>query len=609
MNSEETLHKNLSLWSHLHPKEAIWLQYIDSSHLKFSKTEKKELNLKVGKSYFHDQKGALKEASKWFSSLSLSDIDVLYIYGLGLGYYYDAAKKWLKKSPDRHLVFLEDDLTALSKFFETKKAGSILKDSQVLIYYLSDIEESDIFNKLFWNFPVAKFDCFALNHYEKTKGSKYLKLRHQLFHSIETKRAALLEYLNFGKDFFKNYYLNLFKLPSAYKGHSFFGKFKNVPAIICGAGPSLKKSIPLIKKLKDRAIIFAGSSSLTALDFDSIVPHFGVGIDPFPGQIERLGKIKNLDFPFFYRGRFNSSALEKIKGPKLFLSGSGGYDISKWFEKKFNIEGIDFEEGRNVITFALEIASLMGCNPIIFVGMDLAFTDMLQYSDGVISDNSFVKDSVKEKVLIRKDIYGKDQQTLWKWVAESEWISDFATNNKNRVLINATEGGIGFSGVVNRPLKKVAEKYLTKRFNIERRIDNIVKKSKIRLTKKRVITANDALKASLKNCIKYLDIIIKEKKKMKRRVDNIEHLQSAESIVAECKLEEEIGYAYVLQIFNYVAEYYVEREFVKISRLSTKRQVDKKKDILLLNEMKLKFLKKVAIENIKLIDQATKNLG
>ena len=41
----------------------------------------------------------------------------------------------------------------------------------------------------------------------------------------------------------------------------------------------------------------------------------------------------------------------------------------------------------------------------------------------------------------RNDIHGNPVYTLWKWITEAKWISDFAENHPELTILNATEGG------------------------------------------------------------------------------------------------------------------------------------------------------------------------
>lgn len=607
--------KNLELWTHIHPREAIMLQFLDSSELKLCQTKQGEINIRKDRRYYHSNTNAAKEAEKWFSILNLADVDVLYVYGVGLGYYYDAAKDWLKKNKKHNLVFLEDDLAVIHKLFETEKATEILKNPQVHLYSFKNLEETEmIFIEMYWNFHMKQLVVSALNHYAKTRPELFSELHHKISHDTAERNKNLNEYLQYGVAFFKNYYHNMLNLPGAYLGNGLFGKFKNIPAIICGAGPSLEKNISTLKSLQNNALIFAGSSAINALYSAGIQPHFGAGIDPNPAQLDRIRETPDFKAPFFYRNRFYPPALQAIKGSHLYITGSGGYDIHGWFEKKLNIENDTIEEGHNVVNFCLEIANAMGCNPIIFVGMDLAYTDMNLYAPGVLPKSDVTKEEIlitddyDNKALLKHDINGKPIYTLWKWISEAQWIGNFTKNNPDVTVINATEGGLGFPDVPNQTLKSVAKKYFSKNYNLNSRIKKQIDQNQLKqITSKKITAITKELQSGLENCVEYLNILIDENERVTKKIKaekTLEITQSGLAALAETELAEEPAYYSVLDIFNTIYTRVLNRDILKLA--SIKNKTKQTLERLKLNSKKFHFLRSVATANVELIKLALK---
>lgn len=594
--------KNLERWSKSHPKEAVMLPYVDTDSLIVCKTKKGEPNLKrkeSGKFYhYHSPSDAKKEADKWFSLIPKEGVDILYVYGVGLGYGFEAAKSWLKKSPDHQLVFLEDDPGVIFRLFETELGTSLLKHPQVHLHIFKNIHESEwVFVELYWNFVMKKIEFAAHPLYKKYRLERFQELSHKLSYDASLKNALLDEYLRFGYSFFTNFYENLFLLPEASLGNAFFGKFENVPAIICGAGPSLVKNIQVLKKLQEKALIFAGSSALNAVEAEGITPHFGVGIDPNPMQYERLSQLKKIDFPFIYRNRMNPKAMKLVAGPKLYITGSGGYDVAEWFEQELGIENEFIEEGRNVVNFCLEIAHKMGCNPIIFVGMDLAYTDQKSYSPGVVSDPSIIDDN---ELVVRPDMNGKPVSTLWKWISEAQWISDFQKMHPEITLINATEGGIGFAPVPNQTLKSIS---LKQDLNLRPKIQKLIQTSKIQASSEKIEKALRDLRESLERCVLALDILIKESTQVKAKIEKTKKevpMQTGKMILVESDVVEEAGFSAILDIFSAASSKILNPEIKKID----KKKIPEYKKTLLkidLNLKKYAFLRDAASVNIECI--------
>jgi len=264
--SEELLEQNVTLWSHAHPREAIWMQYIDADHLQLKKSDAGFWNLVYEgdeRSFsYHSQEDPLKEAKERIANFGLEHTKVLFIYGVGLGYDFLAAKDWLGKDEACQLIFLEDDLAVVSRLFETEVGREILTHKQVQLSFFKDLEETEhVFNELFWHFHGARFEIVSSQAYSMMKPRAFSDLKHKLTYDLESKKELLQEYLEFGVAFFRNFYLNVQTLDQAHLGNKLFGKFKNIPAIICGAGPSLEKNIEVLKTVQDRALIFVSSLS------------------------------------------------------------------------------------------------------------------------------------------------------------------------------------------------------------------------------------------------------------------------------------------------------------------------------------------------------------
>lgn len=616
------IQSNCEKWSQTDPQKAVLLPYVDCSSLQFCQTDKGERNLCFEnhghKEFFHSSLGALEEAHHWFKNLALQQIPLIYVYGVGLGYYYQAAKAWLRGNPSHRLVFIEDNLAVIHRLFETEVGKELLHDPQVQLHYFEDMEKSqELFQRLYWNFFLTPLLVSGLHLYTHLKKTTYADLQHKIHYDASLKNSLLIEYLEYGVGFFKNFYPNLMHLEGAYLGDSLFGKFKNVPAIICGAGPSLEKNLPLLETIKNQALIFAGGSALNALNLKNIQPHFGAAIDPNPPQYERLSTNTAFEVPFFYRNRLYHSALKTIHGARLYITGSGGYDISSFFEERLDIQGELLEEGHNVVNFCLEVAHALGCNPIIFVGMDLAYTGEKAYASGVVNDNENTMDahliSLKSQkdldTLLRPGIDGKPVCTQWKWIAEAEWIGDFAKMHPEIHLVNATEGGLGFPGVVNQALQTVIEQYLIRDFDLSGLIHSeILNAALTQVTTEDIRSLMRQLLESLKRCIEDLTILMEETQVIQRRIqaDRIVPfpLQTGKASLFENDLAEEPGYRYLLHIFNEAYTHVLNRELQAL-RMDPQGSTEEDQALGKLHLLikRFSFLQAVAAVNIELIQK------
>lgn len=615
---EKRFQTNVMLWAKSYPKQAFMLPYINSSHLIPCVTKQGEPNLKIefsGKKIpLHTQNGAAEEAKEWFRELHLkNDIPFVCIYGVGLGYYYDAISPWLKKNRERRAVFLEDDLAVVQKLLETERGTRILNDPQVKLVAYADLKgDEQVFEGLYWNFALTRLAVTSLESYSLNKSGQLKELRHKISFDAAMKNALVDEYMRYGANYYINFYRNMLCLDESYLGNSFFGKFKGVPAIICGAGPSLAKHLPLLKEHLDKAVVFAGGSALNVLNSAGFQPHFGAGIDPNPAQFTRMSLNQAYEVPFFYRNRMYHDAFRLIHGPRLYITGAGGYDTAEYFEKELKIAGEELDEGHNVVNFCVEIAQAMGCNPLIFVGMDLAYTGMKEYAPGVVEDATVSQTAILDvtdqdaKAIVRDDLYGKPTFTLWKWVAESEWIGNYPKEHPGLRMINCTEGGLGFPGIPNRPFKEVVKEELIRVRELKNRVHGETQNSTMpKFTRKKIVSLMNKLSESLDRTMKELKVLEADGARATREIEKgaKEYKQSGQAALAETELADEDGYKHVLAVFNEVYSHLLSGE---LHEIQTKKQTLQKKLIkrLDLSKRKFAFLSDVALANRELIKYA-----
>ena len=116
----DNFEKNREKWSKNDPRRSLMLPYLSVK----KKGPKRQIN-----------------AKSWFQQLKLTDVEVLFVYGVGLGEYYEAIKGWLKKDRKRSLIILEDSLESIYYLFHEKSGSSLLHNKQVRLFYFERFEE------------------------------------------------------------------------------------------------------------------------------------------------------------------------------------------------------------------------------------------------------------------------------------------------------------------------------------------------------------------------------------------------------------------------------------------------------------------------------------
>lgn len=456
-------------------------------------------------SAFSPPKETLEEAKKRWEELDLSSTQVLYVYGIGQGFLYSAALAWLKEHPDRFLAFIEDDIRVIAALLGKQLGTQLISDPKVKLFFLSahpsdTAKLAPFLEHIAWYYSLLGYQLIALPAYASGRADRWKILKESLYQVVQDVDTMSRQHHALGKESFTNMYLNLIDLDGAYEAKGLKGKFKGIPAIICGAGPSLAKHIPLLAKMKNKAVIFAGGSSLPLLNSKQLEPHFGGSIDPNP-PYRRFYLHTSFECPFFFQMNSSHDILFLVHGPRIPVSNKEVQLLEEWFEKQLGMSPDLIGFHLTVGQLTMKMADYLGCSPIILLGMDFALTGEKYYAEGLDSSYSLVSKEEKT-VIVRPDMYGNPVQTKWDWELAVMQISHMATTMHPNPFINSTEGGLGFKGIPNIPFAEAAQKYLTRSYDTLGHVHASIQNSpRLLFTKENRVKVFSQIIESLKRCM------------------------------------------------------------------------------------------------------------
>ena len=146
--------------------------------------------------------------------------------------------------------------------------------------------------------------------------------------------------------------------------------FKDKPAILVSTGPSLAKNIHHLIDLKDKAIIICVGQAIRVLLAYGIMPDFCTTVDFGEVNYVHFKGLMDSKIPLVTINRTYAPLIRDWQGPKFVAATPvPGYEnLSSGIltEKGF------IESGGSVAHMSLGLAQLLGCNPIAFIGQDLA---------------------------------------------------------------------------------------------------------------------------------------------------------------------------------------------------------------------------------------------
>ena len=229
-----------------------------------------------------------------------------------------------------------------------------------------------------------------------------------------------------------------------------FNKFKNIPLYLIAAGPSLDKNIHELRKIKNDRLILSVGRAVRSLLAADIMPDYIVITDPSDYLYTMQLKGLDIDVPIIALSTCDKNVMQNYKGFR-YIALQEGYPLAEEYARKMNFSTV--RTGGSVATTGLDIAIKMGCNPIVFVGQDLAFTANQTHSKNTFSKNIIETKSLRDV----EDIVGNIIQTSKNLYIYLRWIQNRVAEEKNIRFIDATEGGAKILGTEVMDLKDTFE--------------------------------------------------------------------------------------------------------------------------------------------------------
>ena len=285
----------------------------------------------------------------------------------------------------------------------------------------------------------------------------------------------------------------------------FEDRFKMRPGILVSAGPSLDANIETLRAAQNHAFILAVNAAAKPLERAGIKPDMIAiveGLD-LRAQLEGLSWLEETAlaptlncFPGFF----------DLKTRHVFPIADYSVAASDWFSKAYKWR--QMPSGGSVACTAFSMLCAIGCDPIILVGQDLAYTRGQSYAKTATfgsqtmdfdaasnrlkvietERNSTIESIRKEGGLalldnmeaVEADAWGLEEKVLTTPMFNlfNTWFETAAKNwAKDKTLINATEGGAHINGYDEMPLSKAIDIYCTVSFDTARLIDDAVSKA------------------------------------------------------------------------------------------------------------------------------------
>lgn len=384
--------------------------------------------------YLHSNGNPYREAaeiaSAWFDREHYEYV----VYGLGLGYHIQALLDIDESitvtvlEPDENVICLAKEYGVIDQgdwnqrvrivsdadfHYLTMLSDSLRKEQQFVVYYPSM--------------------CVMKNEYYKQQLEEYFIE----YSSAKTQETRLLG------NFVKNQ--SLFSKEVTELSDKFCGK----TVYIIAAGPSLDGNMMELKKVKDGDIILSTGTVLKKLLKAGIIPDYVIITDGGKYTYPQTAELTEKNIPLLYLSTVYYRILQEYPGDTYLICQEGFRKSEEYATgRQYPVYGT----GGSVTTTALEVCIRMKCRRIVFVGLDLAYTNMQNHASGT----SYVRYNAKGNMIV-KDIYGCDIPTAKNLHLYQKWIECRIQKEDAAGIefIDATQGGARIEGTEIKDLDKV----------------------------------------------------------------------------------------------------------------------------------------------------------
>ena len=402
--------------------------------------------------YLHSRYDPLDEAAKLVDPAPVSERSCFYVHGFGLGYHVQTL--FDRAADDGMIWILENDLLLLRTAFEAIDYSAMIESGR--LHFVTAADKADFFGRLMPHAASLAIGFEGITHppslrFEPVFHAQMQQLIEEFRSYCQTTISTLVHN---SKRTAENVTANLPWYISTPSLSRLENHYQGKPAIIVSAGPSLRKNKHLLKDAVGHAVLIAVQTTLQPLLEMGIEPNFVTSLDYHDICTRFFEKLPpNLKTELVAEAKATDAIFGLHPGPVSLI----GNEFAESLLEEMQLNKAKLNSGATVAHLAYYLANYLGCDPIIFVGQDLGFSDGLCYMPGTSYEDVWQPELsrfctvemkqweqiARDRHILRRvpDHQGNPTYTeerLFTYLQHFE--RDFAVA-KNRI-IDATEGGV-----------------------------------------------------------------------------------------------------------------------------------------------------------------------
>lgn len=419
----------------------------------------------------HHPQDPVMHAQQYAQSITgLASARNLMMFGFGLGYAALLARQTMKE-PQRILI-MEPSLSVFRAALQTVDLSNLMLDPcveivvgnapgairQAVLNHLMDFMANSV---IAVEYPPVTGAFADWAEAAKQEAQDTLRLG----------QSGLVTKFKDGPLTLRNLLGNLDAVAATPGLSAFGGSFKNVPAIVIAAGPSLAKNIDQLRSLEDNFLLIAVDTAYELLLKQGVKPHIVVTVDPTELNLRHF-KQERYDGGWLL---FDPEARPEIvaKFSNRLTAMTDKHDFFQWIDQQCGGKGV-IRKGGMVSQMGIYAADYLGCSPIVLVGQDLALgrddgathiADAANYrnvgfvdgeSDKADVPNMDVSQVSREPLFWVDGVDGEKVPTVQSFLIYIRMLEEDARRIA-APIIDASEGGAKIAGTQIQPLAEVIQ--------------------------------------------------------------------------------------------------------------------------------------------------------
>ncbi len=468
------LHNMRALWRH-DPKLALRIDAIgDEERIPLTPTRSGAWTAKVATPegqtvYLHSRYDPEAEAQRFAASVEIEDKFCFVVSGIGLGYHVLALFERLRG--DAFILAAEPSLPLISTALTCVDFTDLITSERFII--LTDDDKAHLHERIKPHETLIMLGAQFVRHGPSIRIAEegHAAITKVIAEFVTFERMTLLTLLQNARITCKNIAMNLVTYVTTPPIDILRKRFAGDPVVVISAGPSLTRTIDQLADLKGKAVLIAVQTALGPLLRRGIIPDFVTSLDFHKMSLKFFEGVEGLDdVHLVAEPKATWHVVDGYPGPVSLLDSAWARLV---IGDALGSRG-GLQSGATVAHLAFYLAAHMGCDPIIFVGQDLAFTGHVFYVPGVEIHRSWRGEINRFNTMERKEwerivrnrpillkVPGTDGGELYTDELLFAYLEQFEKDIAAVPckVINATGGGARIRGTGAMPLPEAVKRY------------------------------------------------------------------------------------------------------------------------------------------------------